>query len=142
MKQKWLSWLKTSQLILLLIILFSCSKKNKYPKMKTGYYQLIEVNSYTNGSIETINRIVLGPEILDETNFVVSFFYYENGNQYGYNFFFNSGASGNSIINSNYDDDITFDPISYTFSETEIEFVRKPNDTDTVISKINLKYIE
>lgn len=74
MKQKWLSWLKTSQLILLLIILFSCSKKNKYPKMKTGYYQLIEVNSYTNGSIETINRIVLGPEILDETNFVVSFF--------------------------------------------------------------------
>lgn len=133
-------WLKSLKISLFfgLVILLSCNKKEKYPEMKTGYYDVVDERLYPNGDTDTLYYKMLGTFVTQKNPNSYSFIGNDNGTIFGKNFVLPNGTT-TTIINSIY---VNFKIIKFYISSTELVVFQDSNDSLGYSNKITLRYIE
>lgn len=107
-------------------MLFSCNKKDKYPEMKIGYYNVIDERVYPNGDTDTLYYISLGPIMYGDDWRSLVFTRDSNGAQISDRFDLSvSSLSKNNLVYSGY---INFIITNSSSSSTELIVFRESNN--------------
>lgn len=116
-------------------MLFSCNKKEKYPEMKIGYYNVIDERIYPNGETDTLYYKMVGPKMFDN---YYGFIGELNGERIGANFSLPNGRP-TYLINSEY---VLFFITDFSITTTELIIYLESDDTLGYTNKMTLTYIE
>ncbi|MEY3237830.1 MAG: hypothetical protein RI883_1931 [Bacteroidota bacterium] len=133
----WLKSLKIS-LLFVFLLLFSCNKKEKYPEMKTGYYNVVDERLYPNGNTDTLYYSMLGPRVLYKDKSLFMFIEHLNGSIFNKKFWL-SKKHADYLINSEL---VAFTITDFSISSTELIVYLISDDTLGYSNKITLSYIE
>ncbi|MCO5259920.1 MAG: hypothetical protein M9916_07235 [Crocinitomicaceae bacterium] len=125
--------------VFLLLTIVAC-QKNEFPKMKTGYYNVkdIEINLNSDSSILTYKALGNYRKVKNRKEY--SFNYMENGRTVNVTFDFKKMESKSTKID--FENKIRrYNIKDFKITPTELIVTRR-EVTDSIISKIHFKYIE
>lgn len=135
----WLNSIKIKiNIIFLLLILFSCSKKEKYPEMKIGYYNVTDERVYPNGNTDTLYYTMLGPRVLYKDKSLFIFIEHLNGSLHNKKFWLPFDHA-EYFINTEL---VAFSITDFSISNTELIVYLVSDDSLGYSNKITLSYIE
>lgn len=132
----WSKLLRIKLIIVIFLVSFAC-KKEKYPKMKTGYYAVTDIRTFLNDSIDTLFYKALGPIGMNEDNTRLSFYSNISNQIFNNSFDFYNLSS----LNSGGSDYINYKINYYEISENELN-VNRTEKVSLYTSIITFKYIE
>lgn len=132
----WLKSLKIS-ILFILLFLFSCNKKEKYPEMKIGYYNVVDERVYPNGDTDTLYYKMIGPQVITKDENHIYFKGNTNGIIFSKAFLLPSSAT--YLINS---ESVSFFISNLSISKTELIVYLNSDDSLGYSNKITFNYID
>ena len=136
----WLKLVRINLLLVLFLVCYSCLKE-KYPKMKTGYYDVTEVLIDENGNKDTLNFKAVGSLYKPKGDYY-SFKGNLNNRLYGNNFSLVEKNSQTGIQYLYYfSETVNFKILNFSITPEKLYVERVAKDT-VLTSLITFQYIE